>query len=156
MEARNTPTDEQTGRKVCTAFIVTGQDWPAPWSRALLEKLIVTQLIKKLLALYETRGLRTVFTKRQNWPHLETVHPVQIFIAIFFSIHLNIILPSFFLYPGLLPNILYAFIISLTCTTRPAHLMLLNLIILITFGEVKGKLKINMSLCHEGVLGVEV
>jgi hypothetical protein len=38
-----------------------------PWNRALLEKLIVTQLVKKFPALYETRRFIAVFTKARQF-----------------------------------------------------------------------------------------
>jgi len=43
-----------------------------PWSRVLLEKLMVTQLPKKFPAFYETRSFITVFTRpRPPWgPHI--------------------------------------------------------------------------------------
>jgi hypothetical protein len=37
-------------------------DWLTPWSSILLEKLIVTQLLKKFLPFYATRRFITVFT----------------------------------------------------------------------------------------------
>jgi hypothetical protein len=38
-----------------------------PWSRALLEKLTVTHLIKKFPAFYWTRRVITVFTRASHW-----------------------------------------------------------------------------------------
>jgi hypothetical protein len=38
-----------------------------PWSRVLLEKLIATQLVKKLSAFYGTRMYITVFTIARRW-----------------------------------------------------------------------------------------
>jgi hypothetical protein len=42
-----------------------------PWSRILLEKLIVFQLEKKFPALYGTRGFITVFTRALTGPYPE-------------------------------------------------------------------------------------
>jgi hypothetical protein len=38
-----------------------------PWNIVLLEKLIVIQLVKKLLAFYGTRRFFTVFTRFRCW-----------------------------------------------------------------------------------------
>jgi len=40
---------------------------PTPYSRALIGKLIVTQLVKKFPAFYGTRRFITVFTKDRHW-----------------------------------------------------------------------------------------
>jgi hypothetical protein len=39
----------------------------APWSRVLLEKLIVTHLLKKFPAFYRTQMFITVFTRARHW-----------------------------------------------------------------------------------------
>jgi hypothetical protein len=41
--------------------------WLIPWSRFFLEKLIVTQLIKKFLTFYGTRRFINVFTTACHW-----------------------------------------------------------------------------------------
>jgi hypothetical protein len=38
-----------------------------PWNRVLLEKLIVTQLVKKFPAFYGTRRFITVFKRAHHW-----------------------------------------------------------------------------------------
>jgi hypothetical protein len=38
-----------------------------PWSRVLLEKLIVTQLVKKFPTFYGTQRFFTVLTGARNW-----------------------------------------------------------------------------------------
>jgi hypothetical protein len=40
---------------------------PNLWSRVILEKLIITQLVKKLLAFYGTRRFITVFKRARHW-----------------------------------------------------------------------------------------
>ena len=45
---------------------MTGNDWLSPWSRVLLEKLTVPQLIKKLLAFYGSRMFIIAFTKADH------------------------------------------------------------------------------------------
>jgi hypothetical protein len=37
------------------------------WSKVLLDKLIVTQLVKEFLAFYGTRGFIAVFTRARLW-----------------------------------------------------------------------------------------
>jgi hypothetical protein len=46
----------------------TAVNQPTPTSRALLEKLIVTQLVKKFAAFYETRRFIAVFTEPATGP----------------------------------------------------------------------------------------
>jgi hypothetical protein len=41
--------------------------WMNLWSRVLLEKLIVTQFVKTLLASYGTRKFITVFIRIHHW-----------------------------------------------------------------------------------------
>jgi hypothetical protein len=38
-----------------------------PWCRLLFQKLIVTQLVKKIPLSYGTRRFTTVFTKARHW-----------------------------------------------------------------------------------------
>jgi hypothetical protein len=38
-----------------------------PWSRVVLETLIVTHLVKKSLTFYETRRFITVYTRTRRW-----------------------------------------------------------------------------------------
>jgi hypothetical protein len=77
-------------------------DWvtkqPSPCSRVPLEKLIVPQLVKKILAFYGTPRFITVFTRSQNWslswgtPNQST--PPSIFwrsiLILFFHHHLGL------------------------------------------------------------------
>jgi hypothetical protein len=48
--------------------ILSQTTWWYPWSRVLLEKLTVTQLVKKFSAFYATRRSITVFTSSCHWP----------------------------------------------------------------------------------------
>jgi hypothetical protein len=57
-------------RKCISAAIVSLSrltDWMTSWSRGPLEKLIVTQLVKKFPAFYGTRRFITVFTRAHHW-----------------------------------------------------------------------------------------
>jgi hypothetical protein len=102
----------------------------------LLEKLTVTQLVKKFIAFYGTQRFTTVFIAR-HWSLMwarciqsTTFHPISLrSILILFS-HLRLGLPSS-LYPSGFPTrTLYAFPISpmrLTCT---AYLILPDLMTL--------------------------
>jgi len=53
------------------------------WRKVLLEKLTVTQLVKKVPAWYRTRRFITLFTRACHWslswdgsgPHLPTLFP---------------------------------------------------------------------------------
>jgi hypothetical protein len=62
------------------------------------------------------------------------------------SSHLHLDLPSGLFSPGYPTKILYAFLISATHATRPTHLIILDMIILIMYGE-ECKLR-RSSLCN--------
>jgi hypothetical protein len=66
-----------------------------PWSKVLLEKLIVTHLLKKFPKFYGTRRFFTVFTEARHWAPYEarriqstSSHPISL------KIHSYIILSS--------------------------------------------------------------
>jgi len=63
-------------------------------SRALLEKLIVTQLVKKFPTSYGIRKFNAMFTSPVTVPYLEPMNPVHKFAPYFPKIHSNIIPPS--------------------------------------------------------------
>jgi hypothetical protein len=60
-------------------------DWLTPWSRVLLEKLTVTQLVKKFCAFYGTQRFIAVFTRAHHW----SFHTCYIYIFFLQIIHTN-------------------------------------------------------------------
>jgi len=101
-----------------------------------LEKLIVTQLVKKLptfnhLLPYLQDHTNPCPEPDEPSPHLPTISPRFILI----SSHLHLCLQSGLFSSGFPTNILYAFLNSPIRATCPAHLILLDLITLIISGE---------------------
>jgi hypothetical protein len=64
------------------------------WSRVYLEKLTVTQLVKKFPAIYGTHRFITISQGPALVPILSYLHPVHNFLPHFPMIRSNIILPS--------------------------------------------------------------
>jgi hypothetical protein len=62
-------------------------------------------------------------------------HPISVRYILILSTHLRLGLPSGLFPSGFLTNILYAFLFSPVHTTCPAHLILIEFIILIILGE---------------------
>jgi len=127
-----------TGSQRCFPLQVT----LTPWSRVFSEKLTGPQLVKEVTTFYETRGSITAFTSARHvslsWARKIqslTPHPTSWrSILILFS-HLRLGLPSV-LFPSVFPiKILYVPFLSPILTTCHAHLILLDLITWITFGE---------------------
>jgi hypothetical protein len=63
-----------TSKRDCTEDTSFGHDDDdddddilTPWCRTFFEKLIVTQLVKKILLSYGTRKFITVLTKARHW-----------------------------------------------------------------------------------------
>jgi hypothetical protein len=94
------------------------------------------QLLKNFPAFYGTRRFITVFTRALYWS-LSGDRSILFLLRsiIILSTHLRLRPPSGLFSSGFPTNILYAFLLSPIRATYPAHLILLDLIILIMLGE---------------------
>jgi len=101
-----------------------------PWGRVLIEKLSVTQLVKKLPAVYGIQRFITVFTSAPPLvPNLIQTHPVHTLPTYVPKIHSNIIfrlclcLPRD-LFPSDFPTkFLHSFLISPIRATCPTNII---------------------------------
>jgi hypothetical protein len=98
-----------------------------PWNTVLLDKLTVTQLVKKFPAFYGPRRFIALVSPslvpilsqmNQSTPS----HPISVRSIPILSSHRHLFLPSGLFPSGLLTKILYALLTSLTRVTCPAHL----------------------------------
>jgi hypothetical protein len=118
-----------------------------PWSRILLENLIVTQLLKKFTTFHGTRGSVAVFTIARHWflswarwIQSTLSHPISIRFILILPFHVCLGLPSGHFPTGFPTKILYAFLISPVRDTYPAlpillYFVTLIIIVIITYGE---------------------
>jgi hypothetical protein len=97
-----------------------------PWNRVVLEKLIVTQLVKEFNAFYETRRFITVFTRACHWSlfwarciHFTLSHPNSLRSILILSSHLRPTFPSGHFLSYFPTKILYTFHISPMRATWP-------------------------------------
>jgi hypothetical protein len=120
-----------------------------PWNRVLLEKLIVTQLVKKFTAFYKTRRFITVFLG----PYPEPDEPSPHLPTLFSRIRSNIILPSTptsseWSLPFGFSDQDFVCIVHLPVrTTRPAHLIFINTRVISVICLVSG-LGFRVSCCN--------
>jgi hypothetical protein len=115
-------------------WIIKIQTKLTSWGWVLLEKPPVVQLLKNFSTFYVTRKFITVFTRALHWSlsrtrSVQSIRPQTIYLRsiLILSTHLPHGLPS-----GLFPSGFSTNILRVTCHT---HLILLDLIIPIMFGE---------------------
>jgi len=122
-----------------------------PWSRVLLEKVTVFQLVKKFPAFYGTRRFITACTSARHLSLSWASSIRSIPTSHFLKIHLNIILssmpgtPKWYLSLRFTHQNLYTPLLSPTRATYAAHLILLDLISQKILGEQYWSL--SSSLC---------
>jgi len=91
------------------------------WNRSLLEKLVVTQLDKKLLTFYGIRKFITVFTRdrHRSCPHTTPSHPISQRSIPLLSSHQRLGLSIGLFHSGFPTKILYSFLISCVLLATP-------------------------------------
>jgi hypothetical protein len=118
-----------------------------PWSWVLLEKPPVAQLLKNFPTFYGTPRFIIVFTRALHWslPWARSIqsippYPISLRSILILSSHLRLNLPR-----GLFPPDFPTKILLPMRATCPAHLIVLDLIILIILGEQYVLLKASLN-----------
>jgi len=111
-----------------------------PWIRVLLDKLLITQIVKKFPAFYWTRIFITVFPKTLHWSlswarwsQSRYFQPVSLKSFLLLVSNLRVNLTSVLFPSGFPTRILYIFLISPMRATWSVHLIVLDFITLIIF-----------------------
>ena len=131
-----------------------------PWSRVLLEKLTVSQLVKKFPTFYGNRRFITAFRSAhrlsQPWARSiqsMTPHSIAWRSILILSSHLHLVLPSGLLPSGFPTKTLHTPLLSPIRATCPAHLILLDLNTQIIFVEKYRSLSSSLcSLLHSHII----
>ena len=136
----------QINCNILTAYLLT------PWSRVLLEKQIGSHVVKKFPVFYGTQRFITAVTSARqlslSWAssiQYISPHPTSWRFILILSSHLRLGLPSGPFLSGFSTKTLYTPHLSPIQATRPAHLILLDLITRTILGEEYRSL--SPSLC---------
>jgi hypothetical protein len=96
-----------------------------PWSRILLEKLVVIRLVKEFFTVYGTRRFITEFTTACIWSTIS--HIISVRTIIILPSHLRLGLPTGLFRLGFQTKMSHALLISSMRATCPARLLNLTL-----------------------------
>jgi len=129
----------------CVATWMIPQGWSRLMRTVSMEQSpweVTNHWVKKFTDFYGTRMFITAFTKTHHWPlswasciQSPPSRPFSLRSVLILSFRLRLVLPSALSPSGLPTKILYAFVILPMRATCPAHLIILELLILIIFGE---------------------
>jgi hypothetical protein len=127
-------------RVVFECFVNVSPTWLTPCSQILPENPPVAQLLKNFQTFNGTRRFITVFTRIRHWSlsWASPIHTTPFYSLrsiLILSSHLRVGLPSDIIPSGFPTKILHAFFFSSMHATCPAHLIILDMVITVIFGE---------------------